>query len=389
MEPVSAAATLLGGAFTLALARRYARGGGTHHLWWAAAMTSFTVATAIQTWAASAGWTSASYKTWYFTGAAAAAALLGQGSVSLLASGRVRVVTGAMVVVAAAGAAVLVVVSPAHLQAGIQGTSPTGRGFPALTRAITPFFNVYGTMALVWGAGRTLRRFLWFGGPGARAAGTVLVTAGALVVAGGGTASRLGIPEPLAVAELAGSALMFGGFLLAGRRAAPVSLGADELSRRRRTVNMALVGTLPAAIFAALAVLPALPWALGITGDFSSPYLETVPARARGAYLVTARGVLQLYPWDVDPSRFPGDAPTLAASQVRSLAVVQKQPGDGPRYRLVDLGEGKILAWHRIVRRGTMLSLEPPALHPGRYVLEVPAESMFGGTQRHYFRVSP
>jgi hypothetical protein len=85
----------------------------------------------------------------------------------------------------------------------------------ALVRRLTPLFNVYGTLWLVGGAVYSAwvfwrKRVLLH-----RAIGNVLIAAGAMAPAIGGSLSRLGTSEFLYLSELLGAVLMFLGFLRA------------------------------------------------------------------------------------------------------------------------------------------------------------------------------
>ena len=79
-------------------------------------------------------------------------------------------------------------------------------------RALTPFFNVYGTLALVGGAAWSAwifwrKRVLLH-----RTIGSLFIALGAILPAFGGTFSRMGIPGALYISELLGAVLMFIGF---------------------------------------------------------------------------------------------------------------------------------------------------------------------------------
>ena len=82
-------------------------------------------------------------------------------------------------------------------------------------RTLTPFFNLYGTVTLVGGAvysawifwrKRVLLR---------RTIGNILIAAGAILPAFGGTFSRVGLPNALYLSELLGAVLLTLGFLRA------------------------------------------------------------------------------------------------------------------------------------------------------------------------------
>jgi hypothetical protein len=77
---------------------------------------------------------------------------------------------------------------------------------------LTPFFNLYGTLALVGGAAYSAyifwrKRVLLH-----RAIGNVLIAVGAMLPAFGGLFSRLQIPGALYLGEFLGVVLLFLGF---------------------------------------------------------------------------------------------------------------------------------------------------------------------------------
>jgi hypothetical protein len=79
-------------------------------------------------------------------------------------------------------------------------------------RTLTPFFNIYGTVALVGGALYSAwifyrKRVLLH-----RAIGNILIAVGALAAAFGGSFSRFGIPSALYIGNLLGATLIFIGF---------------------------------------------------------------------------------------------------------------------------------------------------------------------------------
>ena len=82
-------------------------------------------------------------------------------------------------------------------------------------RVLTPFFNLYGTVTLVGGALYSAwvfwrRRILLH-----RTLGNILIAAGAILPAFGGTFSRMGVPVALYIGEFFGVILLFAGFLRA------------------------------------------------------------------------------------------------------------------------------------------------------------------------------
>lgn len=141
-------------------------------------------------------------------------------------------------------------------------------------------------------------------------------------------------------------------------------------------------------MFGAVAVLPALPWLMGIVGDVRHSYTPTVPAENKGAYLVTGDGAMELFAWDIDPGDFPRDAPTLDARKVDQIVVVQRAFDAVDRYVLYDLDAHRRVPWANTGVDGNELRLRwAGTLDAGRYLLLAPTDSSFGGVRRHYFRI--
>jgi hypothetical protein len=80
-------------------------------------------------------------------------------------------------------------------------------------RSLTPFFNLYGTITLVGGAAYSAwifwkKRVLLH-----RTIGNILIAAGAILPAFGGTFSRMGLSGALYISELLGAIILFIGFI--------------------------------------------------------------------------------------------------------------------------------------------------------------------------------
>ena len=82
-------------------------------------------------------------------------------------------------------------------------------------RILTPFFNTYGTVALVGGAVYSAWRYLRKRILRHRAIGSILIAVGAMAPALGGLLSRVGLGGYLYLGELVGAVLMFVGFIRA------------------------------------------------------------------------------------------------------------------------------------------------------------------------------
>ncbi|MBI2869760.1 MAG: hypothetical protein HYX96_08055 [Chloroflexi bacterium] len=150
------------------------------------------------------------YRLWYLTGAIYVAAYLGMGTVYLLASRRKAHIT--MTVLGLASVYALVKVAAAPVDVATL-TQLAGTAFPADVRLITPFFNIFGTVALVGGAIYSAAVFWRKRIMPHRVLSNFLIALGAIMPAFGGTLLRFGVPQPFYFLELAGIIIIFLGFL--------------------------------------------------------------------------------------------------------------------------------------------------------------------------------
>ena len=163
---------------------------------------------------------------------------------------------------------------------------------------------------------------------------------------------------------------------------------ARQALARRRFVRRLGIGVGVGVLLGSVAILPILPWVMGIVTDARHVYTDTVPIDNRGAYLVTGKGVMQLFTWHVQPDRFPADAPTLEAGSIEAATVVQKQFDEPDNYQLLNLTTGEQVEWASSATDRMQLTLRPAAeLPPGDYKFIVPSDGMFGGNSLHYFRL--
>lgn len=201
--------------------KRYSERRGTHLLFWGFGMIFYGIGGFCEGFFAVFGWNSLIFRLWYLFGAIFVAAWLGQGSVYFLwrkkkVSNVLTVILllgslyGAFKVFTASLDPLLMTVS-VHTGSELSGHVITSPG----VRILTPFFNLYGTIALIgaalWSAYLFFRKRVLLH----RTIGSILIAIGAIAPAFGGTASRYGIPNALYIGELVGVILIFAGFLRA------------------------------------------------------------------------------------------------------------------------------------------------------------------------------
>ncbi|NJD58968.1 MAG: hypothetical protein C3F13_19050 [Anaerolineales bacterium] len=165
----------------------------------------------------------AALKLWYLCGAMLTAAWLGQGTVNLLVRRRgVATMLNYVLIIISLLAIVLVFMAPITSAAATYNPSvPLSSQYKdILTRSglvtlLTILLNIYGTFTLVGGAIYSAfifwRKRILFN----RMVGNILIAAGAILPAMGGTFIQLGLPDFLYLSEFLGAILMYVGFLQA------------------------------------------------------------------------------------------------------------------------------------------------------------------------------
>jgi hypothetical protein len=218
--PYLSTATAL--AFTIAVFIRYRRKGGLHLLMWSIGMFIYFLSTLSEV-VLGLHFSEFAIKVWYITGAMLVAAWLGQGTVHLLfRKGKVAITLTYILVVVSLVAILLVAFAPlTGAQTGYDVTRPASEQYKEMmTRSgliilLTVLLNLYGTVTLVGGA--LYSAFLFWRKQilAKRMFGNILIAAGALSPALGGTFVKAGLVDFLYISEFVGAALMFIGFLLA------------------------------------------------------------------------------------------------------------------------------------------------------------------------------
>jgi hypothetical protein len=211
----------IAGVFSLVLLLRFGQRRRPHEGVWALALMMYAVASFAMYLGVVAGWTVAEFKAYWLFGAILNVPFLFMGEAYLLARRRpVAHALFAVLVILAVGAAWVVVRAPVHprpLAAGLPlgkdvfgaGTSPHRL---AQFYSIPAYFLLLG--GLLWSAAQMRGR------PELRnrTAGTVLIAIGATVVAvGSGIGAAFDVVPLFSASLTAGIALMFYGFLQAGR----------------------------------------------------------------------------------------------------------------------------------------------------------------------------
>jgi hypothetical protein len=214
--------TIITFVFAAAVFNRYRFRHGLHLLFWGIGLVLYglgalTEVVLIFTFNALA------LKLWYLCGAMLTAAWLGQGTVNLLVRKKgVAATLNYILIAVSLVAIVLVLVAPITSAAASYNTSValSSQYKDILTRSgiivlLTILLNTYGTLTLVGGAIYSAYIFWRKHVLLHRMIGNILIAAGALMPAIGGSFIQLGLPDFLYLSEFLGAILMYIGFLQA------------------------------------------------------------------------------------------------------------------------------------------------------------------------------
>ncbi len=212
--------TLVTFIFAVAVYNRYRQRGGTHLLFWAIGLLFYGLGTLSEV-VLSATFNAFVLKIWYLTGAMLTAAWLGAGTVYLLIRKGNTARIAAWILIAVSLLAFVLVIFAPTLSASFDVTRPVSEQYKeiltrnGLTIFLTIILNIYGTITLVGGA--IYSAFLFWRKKilANRMFGNVLIAAGALSPAMGGTLLKAGYADMLYVSEFVGAILMFIGFAMA------------------------------------------------------------------------------------------------------------------------------------------------------------------------------
>lgn len=216
--------------FALLVFRRYLRRKGTHLLVWGIGLVFYGIGTLTESYHVVSGWNELNFRLWYLCGAILVAAWLGQGTIYLLVRRRIRGIRLAHILLAVlllgsiygAYAVFAAQLDPSLLEGDtLSGQAITSSG----VRVLTPFFNIYGTVALVGGAIYSAWIFWRRRIMPHRVTGNILIAVGAMMPAMSGTLSRIGLTEWLYLGELLGAILIFIGFLQTTKQVAAEAKG--------------------------------------------------------------------------------------------------------------------------------------------------------------------
>ena len=183
-----------------------------YQLIWAIGLLMYFISTGAEFWVEVWGANQIIYRLWYLFGAMSVAAYLGMGTLYLLTPRRVANIIMAILLVVSFYAVFRVFTISLDLST-LQYLS--GRAMPQGVRLMTPFFNTFGTLALVGGAIYSAWVFWRHRVMPHRVVSNILIAVGAILSASGGTLERFGVSPAIArpSLELLGIIIIFAGFL--------------------------------------------------------------------------------------------------------------------------------------------------------------------------------
>lgn len=217
-----AASSVISFVFAYMVLKKWVERRQPYLLLWGIGFLMYAIGGAMEAIYGFAGWSPLVFRLWYLFGAILVAAWLGQGTVYLLVHrriGGIRLANILMAILAIGSLYAVFKVAGAQLDPSemlngeLSGHAITSSG----VRVLTPFFNLYGVVMLVGGAIYSAYHFWSTRSQVNRMIGNILIAAGAMMPAFGGSAQRFGIPVALYVGEFLGAVLMFIGYLYSSR----------------------------------------------------------------------------------------------------------------------------------------------------------------------------
>lgn len=200
------------GFFVVLVRAARVRRSGPHLLWWAAGVFFYGLGTALESSITLGGNSVALTKAWYVAGALLGGYPLAQGTAYLLLKRRTANLLSVITLAFVAMAAVLVIASPANLEA-LEPYRPSGAVLEwRWVRLLTPLINGYAAVLLIGGAVLSARRYARIEGGRMRAVGNALIAAGAILPGIGGGFAKAGHVEVLYVGECLGLLLIWAGY---------------------------------------------------------------------------------------------------------------------------------------------------------------------------------
>lgn len=222
MQYISIFSTIVALAFAVAVFNRFRQRGGLHLLFWTIGLVFYGLGTLTEV-SMLFTFSPLALKVWYISGAMMTAAWLGQGTINLLVRKR-GVARGLNILLAVVSLAAILLVALAPVT---PAAATFSTGIPVSSQykdilvrngfiiALTILLNLYGTLTLIGGAIYSAflfwRKKVLFN----RLLGNILIAAGAMFPAIGGSFLKAGMPDWLYLSEFLGAIVMYVGFVQA------------------------------------------------------------------------------------------------------------------------------------------------------------------------------
>lgn len=198
-------------AFAVTVLDQYFARRKPYQLVWSIGLFMYFISTGTEFWSGTWGLNEPIYRLWYLFGAIFVAAYLGMGTIYLLVRRRTAHIIMLILVVASIYAIFRVFTASTDIS-NLQVLS--GKAMPVGVRLITPFFNTFGTVALVGGAIYSAWIFWRKRILPHRVVSNILIAVGAVLPAFGGTLMRFWDSlNAFYLLELLGIAIIFIAFL--------------------------------------------------------------------------------------------------------------------------------------------------------------------------------
>ena len=197
--------------FALSLLDQFFARRKPYQLIWTVGLLMYFISTGTEFWIEAWGLNEVAYRLWYLVGAMFVAAYLGMGTLYLLTPRRVAHIILVVLLLSSLYAVFRVLTASTDLSS-LHNLS--GQAMPQGVRLMTPFFNTFGTVALVGGAIYSAliywrRRIMPY-----QMISNILIALGAILPAFGGTLMRFGGSlSVFYLLELFGIMIIFTGFL--------------------------------------------------------------------------------------------------------------------------------------------------------------------------------
>ena len=187
---------------------------------------------------------------------------------------------------------------------------------------------------------------------------------------------------------LGASTLVSTAFLYRAHRRRRLRLLGGPPRRRGRRSYRTRVTVAIGSIGLVLVTLPFIPAVAGVGGaTVRYAYQTGFTREVTGQFVETPRGTIKLFAWRDPQERFPADALSLHAADLRRLQIRSAAVDAASAYQLFDLDGRPIpLAVRRSSARELILAPKR-RLAAGRYVFAASREGMFGGRDFAYLRI--